>query len=295
MHQSFLSYRRKRYLWIALALCVLSIAAYSLHQPRSSPNGGTWLGYTLGTIGAVLILWLTALGIRKRSYKSRLGTVQGWVSAHVYLGLALIVVVTLHTGFQFGWNVHTLAYGLMILVIVSGLIGISAYLRLPTEMSANRASLTREQMWAELGDLDQRSLRVAAKLPAEFRDAAASNRDRTRVGGSVWTVLAGLDHSQVLLPIGAGGGGVLLRANPDQSRVLEWLAAEQARSNDGDRTRAVGELISLVSARRVLLKRLRRDAQIRGWLEVWLYIHVPASLGLLGALIAHVVSVFFYW
>lgn len=295
MHQSFLSYRRKRYLWIALALCVLSIAAYWLHQPRSSPNGGTWLGYTLGTIGAVLILWLTALGIRKRSYKSRLGTVQGWVSAHVYLGLALIVVVTLHTGFQFGWNVHTLAYGLMILVIVSGLIGISAYLRLPTEMSANRASLTREQMWAELGDLDQRSLRVAAKLPAEFRDAAASNRDRTRVGGSVWTVLAGLDHSQVLLPIGAGGGGVLLRANPDQSRVLEWLAAEQARSNDGDRTRAVGELISLVSARRVLLKRLRRDAQIRGWLEVWLYIHVPASLGLLGALIAHVVSVFFYW
>jgi len=77
MHQSFLSYRRKQYLWIAVALCGLSIAAYLVHRPRSSPNGGTWLGYTLGTIGAVLILWLTALGIRKRSYKSRLGTVQG--------------------------------------------------------------------------------------------------------------------------------------------------------------------------------------------------------------------------
>src|SRR6476646_5385668 len=129
MHQSFLSYRRKFYLWVALGLCAAAIVAYAWHHPRSPPNGGTWLGYTLGTIGALLILWLTALGIRKRSYRSRLGTVQGWVSAHVYLGLALLVIVTLHTGFQFGWNIHTVAYGLMWLVIVSGLVGISAYLR----------------------------------------------------------------------------------------------------------------------------------------------------------------------
>ena len=42
-------------------------------------------------------------------------------------GLSLIVIVTLHTGFQFGWNVHTLAYGLMLLVIVSGIFGIVVY------------------------------------------------------------------------------------------------------------------------------------------------------------------------
>ena len=32
------------------------------------PNGGTWLGYTLGTIGALLIVWLMLFGIRKRRY-----------------------------------------------------------------------------------------------------------------------------------------------------------------------------------------------------------------------------------
>jgi hypothetical protein len=293
MHQSFLSYRRKRYLWIAVAICVASIAAYWWHTPRSTPNGGTWLGYTLGTIGAVLILWLTALGIRKRSYQSRLGTVQGWVSAHVYLGLALIVIVTLHTGFQFGWNIHTVAYVLMMLVIASGLIGISAYMRLPREMSQNRASLTREQMWAELDDLDQRCIRIANGLPGEFRDAATSNRDRTRIGGSAWSVLTASDRSQVLLP--AAGSAAMLQLNPDQSRMLDWLGSQLARSSHGDRSRTIGELISVVSARRVLLKRLRRDAQIRGWLEIWLYAHVPLSLGLLGALIAHVVSVFVYW
>ena len=117
MHQSFLQYRGKRYLWIGLALCVVAVLAYGWHAPLSPPNGGTWLGYTLGTIGALLILWLTALGVRKRSYSSTLGTVQGWVSAHVYLGLALLIVATLHTGFQFGWNVHTLAYVLMVFEI----------------------------------------------------------------------------------------------------------------------------------------------------------------------------------
>ena len=91
------------------------------------------------------------------------------------------------------------------------------------------------------------------------------------------------------------GGAAVLQGNPDQSRMLDWLGGELARSNDGDRTRTIGELLSIVSARRVVLKRLRRDAQIRGWLEIWLYVHVPLSIGLLGALIAHVVSVFYYW
>jgi len=211
----------------------------------------------------------------------------------VYLGLALIVIVTLHTGFQFGLNIHTVAYVLMALVIGSGLVGISAYVRLPTEMSENRASLTPEQMWAEVSDLDQRCVKIASRLPTEFRDAASSNRDRTRLGGSVWAVLTAVDRSQVMLP--AVAGTAALHPNPDQSRMLDWLGRELARSNDGDRSRTLGELISIISARRVVLKRLRRDAQIRGWLDIWLYVHVPLSLGLLGALIAHVVSVFFYW
>jgi hypothetical protein len=219
--------------------------------------------------------------------------VQGWVSAHVYLGLSLVVIVTLHSGFQFGWNIHTIAYALMMLVIASGLFGTVMYVRLPREMSANRASQTREQMLAELGDLDARALRVAQKLPARFRDAAQSNRDRTRIGGSLLSILFGADRSQALIP--ADGGVAAIRGNADQGALLDWLGAELARSTASEPTQLIGEMISLVAARRVVLRRLRRDAQLRAWLEIWLYLHVPVTLALLAALMAHVVSVFLYW
>lgn len=296
MRDSILAYARKRYLWIALALSAASVVAYAWHRPLDVPNGGTWLGYTLGGIGAALILWLLLFGVRKRSYHSNLGKVQGWLSAHVYLGSALLFVVTLHAGFQFGWNVHTLAYLLMCLVIASGLFGVFAYLRYPNALSDNRSNLTREQMLEELASLDERSVRAAARIPGEFADVMVSNRDRTAIGGTALRLLTARDASRVVLPMTAGAGASeRLTENPDQSAVLEWLADRLSRSTDGTLTQQLGELMALVNTRRILLRKLVRDAQIKAWLEIWLYVHVPLSFALLAALIAHVLSVFLYW
>jgi len=293
MHESLLDYANRRYLKISLLLCAVSIVLYAWHEPLSPPNGGTWLGYTLGGIGAALILWLTALGIRKRSYSSAFGTLRGWTSAHVYLGLALIIVATLHTGFQFGWNLHTLCYVLMVIVIVSGIVGVVAYLRYPQQMSVNRAGSKPELLLGEIDDLDQRALRITAEMPRRFGDVFRSNREGTLLGGSARAILGGRDRSMLTLPSTGGEGA--RTANADQVALLEWLGNELAASTDGEVTRRVGDLLSIVATRRNLLRRLRRDAQIRGWLDVWLYFHVPVTLALIGTLVAHVVSVFLYW
>lgn len=284
MHQSILAYRRLRYLWMSAAVTTAAIVAYAWHRPPEPPNGGTWLGYVLGTVGAVLILWLTAFGIRKRSYASTLGSVQGWLSAHVYLGVALVVIATLHSGLQFGWNVHTLAYALTCLVAGSGMVGVWLYLRYPEQMSRNRAAQTREQMLAELADVERLSARQAVALGGEYPNVIMSARDGTALGGGAFNLLAGRDRSRMgSLP------------NPSQSRLVDWLGGQLAESTDGERTRQIHELMALVGARRSLLDRLRRDAQIRAWLEAWLYVHVPATFALLAALVVHVVVVFTYW
>ena len=119
MHTSFLRHAGFRDLWIAILVCAACIVAYVIHDPIDGPNGGTWLGYTLGGLGAFIIFLLSWFGVRKRRFKSRLGTVKGWLSVHVWLGLSLVIIGTLHTGFQFGWNLHTLAYVLMMIVIAT--------------------------------------------------------------------------------------------------------------------------------------------------------------------------------
>src|SRR6202163_1621138 len=128
-HQSILAYARYRYLKIATAAVVVAIAAYAWDRPPNGRYGGTWLGYTLGTVGALLIFWLLWFGVRKRRYASNAGMVQGWLSAHCYFGTALIVIATLHAAFKFGWNVHTLGRPLMLVSKISGFYGGDAYLQ----------------------------------------------------------------------------------------------------------------------------------------------------------------------
>lgn len=292
MHESILAFNKRRYLWLSLLISALAIAAYWINDPQEPPNGGTTLGYTLGTIAALMILWFTFLGVRKRRYSSTLGTVQGWLSAHVYLGIALVVIVLLHTGFQFGTNVHTLAFALMVLVVASGLYGVVIYIRYPERLSKNRDGANRSELYDQLGDIDRRSKRIAETLPQEFQELVTSGISRTLLGGSVWARLRGKDQSQVVLQ---RGGGSEVVANAGQEAALDWLAEQQSRSDDPEVAAAIGELSALIRNKRRLLKTLTEDMRLQATIEVWLYVHVPLTAGLLMALGVHIITVFMYW
>ncbi|NIV17645.1 MAG: hypothetical protein GWN47_04370 [Woeseiaceae bacterium] len=292
MHESILAFRKRRYLWGAMAVTILSVAAYMIHDPQEPPNGGTVLGYTLGTIGALLIVWLTWFGVRKRRYSSTLGTVQGWLSAHVYLGIALLVIVLLHAGFQFGWNVHTLAFVLMVLVIASGLWGVFVYMKYPERMSENRGGASRPELFDQLEDLDKRSRRVAEDLPDDYRELVASGISRTQLGNTLWTRLRGKDLSRVVI---RKDGQTQVVENPGQEAALDWLAEQQSRTTNADAAARIGEISALLRTKRALMRQLREDLRLQAKLEIWLYLHVPLTAGLLAALAAHILTVFIYW
>ena len=52
----------------ALALCLTAAAGYLLIDQQPRPNGGSWYGYTLGTIGFGLIIWLSLMDILLRDF-----------------------------------------------------------------------------------------------------------------------------------------------------------------------------------------------------------------------------------
>jgi len=275
-HQSVLEYARFRWFKAALWLSILAGAAYLWHDPPLKPYGGTWLGYALGTVGALLILWLLWFGVRKRRYSSRVGTVQGWLSAHVYLGTALLVVGTLHTGFELGPNVHTLAYVLMVATVASGFYGVYAYLSVPGLMTANRGEETLEAMLLKVADLDREIREKALSLPDEILRVVNASLDNTRLGGSFVRVVTGRD-----------------RACPTAAAVRDL--PEIGKRLTGDAANLNHEVYTLLLQKNEILARARRDLRHKARLDLWLYLHVPLAVALLAALAAHVASVFIYW
>ena len=275
-HESFLRHGRFLFLRAALILCAGAITAYILQKAYPRPSGGTPLGYVLGTVGALLIVWLALLGIRKRAITAGHYSLKAWVSAHVYLGLSLIVIATLHTGFQFGWNIHTLAYGLMMLVIISGAIGVWAYATLPSALSNNRGETTRKQMLAQIAALDEQILEAAQPLSRQNADIARLSLEETDLGGNFWKRL-----------FGRYGDCANGRALAQASAAL--------RGASGPEAVALAKLEDLMQRKAEALALARRQMHITAMLEAWLFVHVPATFALLAALTAHIVSVFLYW
>jgi hypothetical protein len=281
-HEGFL--RHANFRWAQVAV-LLSLAATGLYiwfdrqarlNAQEPPSGGTWLGYLLGTISAGLIVWLACLGLRKRLVTDHYYSLKAWVSAHVYLGLSLVVLATLHTGFKFGWNVHTLAYGLMLLVIASGAFGVWAYATLPRRLHTNRGELTRKKMIEDIESLDAQ-LAIAAQ-PLD-RDAAAIVRhsiEDTELGGGFWqrvtNTYVGCPNRQAI------------------RRLQPMLASAKGATAD-----MLAEVNRLLRQKAEALAVARRQMQITALLEAWLFIHIPATFALLAALTAHIVSVFIYW
>jgi hypothetical protein len=225
-------------------------------------------GYTLGTIGVGLILWLSLLGVRKRRINPGAWSLKAWTSAHVYLGLSLVVVGTLHTGFQIGWNVHTLAYVLMLLVIATGIYGVVVYATLPASLSANRKEMTRAQMLDALTAIDRQLESAAQPLGrAEADLVIAALAQDVFYGGPIARLTASYPGCATARALRGMGGG-----SDEAARVT-----------------------ALLERRREQLAQIRGALRIRAMLEVWLFIHIPLTIALIAALTAHVISVFYYW
>jgi hypothetical protein len=294
VHQSFLNFRGFRYGLSALFLALSAWLAYAFDAPRAPPSGGTVLGYTLGTVSGILVLYLSWYGVRRRSFRARVGSAAGWLSAHVYLGAAVLLVATLHTGFQFGANVHTIAYVLLVLVVATGGWGVYTYARYPNLMIRQRKSKSRDELYEQIRELDRRAHKLAQPLDPGMRRLVEEAMRRTQLGGSIWAQLLARDDSAIVVT-GATPLSARIISNRNQQVLIDRLAEQHAAARDRALEARLQELLDVASQKAVLVRRFQRDIQLQGLLQFWLYVHLPLCFGLLAALLAHVLSVFFYW
>ncbi len=278
LHESFWNYRSHRWLKLALLLLAASILAYIAYlgyRPQQGHGGGTLLGYSLGTLSLVLMLWLTWFGVRKRSYRAAGAPLRGWLSAHVYLGLTLVVLVPLHSGFELGVNLHGLAYLLVVLVVATGIFGVVMYAAVPERMTQNRPGEKLAGLFERVDDVDTECGTLARAMPDAVARAVARSVTETRVGGSLWSQLSGSESGCAT--------ALALHAVAGQQASLEGVARDELR-----------KLLELLDLKRALLRRIRRDLRLKRLLDVWLLVHVPLAVASLAAVAAHVFVVLYY-
>ncbi len=270
-HESFLRHRRWFWLKAAGLVVVLTGLGYALIPVGEGPYGATWPGYVLGSAGAGLIVWLTLLGVRKRAMTPGRWSLKGWVSAHVWLGLALVVVATLHSGLRLGWNVASLAWALMLLVVGTGIYGVIAYATLPGMFARATARQTRAEMSDGLRVIDRQVREAAQPLDAAAAQAVSTALTTDIFAAGLWRRLAGHDPR------------------------CATQAAIAALRGHNPAAPGIAQVIGLLVKRTALLDQVRQTMRQRALFEVWLRVHVPATVALIAALIAHIISAFYYW
>jgi hypothetical protein len=269
--ETFISYKGYRWLLFTIGALIVCAVVYIVNSPVGGRNGGTVVGYSFGTLATMGIIWLMAYGIRKRSYRSSLGTVEGWLAAHIWIGIGLLFLVPLHSGFSFGCNVHTLAYLLMILTIVSGIWGVLYYATLSDKISSHRGgrkeAIVLEQISSLSAEIDQIAkgksdvfMRLVEEFNFSFKPRFFQLLRRSRL------------------------------TSLDQKRAGEFLVNLPEAEKD-DAMRAIGLMDQKIDIAQALVE----DSRIKNLLRVWLFIHVPASIALCVALAIHIFSVFFFW
>ena len=276
MGGSFLTYASGRWLWISLVSAVVLLLHYSDYRSRTVAYGGSTEGLLYGVVGTALIGVLMYLGIRRRSYSSHMGTLQGWVSAHVYLGLLTLLVIPLHAGFRFGWDVHTLAFALLVIVVLSGVVGVFLYHLIPGRLTGLEAKQQADKIDPEMKRLlsDMRAL-VKDKseiLVQLYKSELAASEKRTPSG---WSLLI-KGQSRDLLTERSGDLAAKVSTIP-----LEDQATFQV-------------LCQLLLKKTQLEVSLLQQMQLRNALKAWLYVHVPISIAMLCAVGIHLIVVFWY-
>jgi hypothetical protein len=202
------------------------------------------VAHLLGVAGGLMMLVPVAYALRKRVRAlSRLGSMHAWLEVHIFCGLVGPLLVTFHTSFKFN-GVVSVAYWMMVVVALSGVVGRYLYVRIPRTVRG--LELTRDDI-----------VRRAAALRADLEALALPAPIRAEV--------AAVERA---FDTGAVG--------PAAAMWLAWRARWRTRrALDAERAAFLRDALALVRERVVLERRLAVLDRTRRLFALWHVLHVP--------------------
>lgn len=279
MAENFLTYQHNQWGKISLVSTPLLVLSYLIYRSQIPPSGGTVMGLVYGVLSFTAILVLMSYGIRKRTYQTAARSVQAWLSSHVYLGVLSWLLIPLHSGFHFAADIHTLAFVLLTVVVLSGLLGAYLYLTVPHQFSQCGPEIITtgpDGVDTEYHRIVQQMRTLSeGKSPALSRICQEEIQRGQPKRFAGWRLLV-----QRQLPSSATSTlqefqSYLGQVPPTEREELQQLAA-------------------LATRKRELTQRVQSQMRLKNLLEVWLFVHLPVSIMMLITVMIHIFTVLYY-
>ena len=265
-------------IWRVIFVLLLAAAttSYVLYAKKEFPHGGSRWGLIYGIAGYLLILLLAFFGVRKRWYRSTLGTLESWLQSHIYLGVFALIILVFHTGGRFNDNIAVATLILVAIVVFSGIIGAVLYVTVPRMLTEVESNLTVDNISEQVNQLAKQMARIASQRSLAFQRIYA---ELIKESAPRW--LAGW---RILFARRVGKG--LERSDADWSNLIAIVPRDEQED--------LRQMLVVSRQRKELLIRLMYQQRYKNVLDAWLYIHIPFTIALLLFAIVHIAAVFYY-
>jgi hypothetical protein len=312
--------------WIIGAAMVVAAAATAFAmewmQTGRLPGGGSRTGFACGLAGGLIILFECALWPRRRVRSWRLGSAQTWLRAHVWLGLACLPLVLLHTRLFLVGGWFNLAFvAVFVLVILSGIWGLVLQQFLPSlllervpaetirEQIDHVSRLACDELTRLVGLCCERGVERGQSPRADDEEVDADEEPFAVVSG--FRSMTGIQGRMVeAVTVHAVMPGTAVLAGRFEQVVRPYLLGG-ARSGSplaqrghreaffaglrGASPPEAGPLIERIMQACDHRRQFDLQATLHDWLHGWLLVHVPLS-AVLGVMLAvHVPVALWYW
>jgi hypothetical protein len=153
----------------------IHLPSYLIQKPSEHRSvGGTPLGLIFGAISFGIFIFAALLSLRKKIPLWRIGTVQRWLRAHIWLTLLTIPLILLHSGFRLGGPMTTLLIVLYAIVMISGIYGLILQHQIPALM---KERLPAETVYEQIPHIRAQLAAAAIKMRDSFKPAPPAKTD----------------------------------------------------------------------------------------------------------------------